>query len=232
MISPICYSLGLSEWRCLTFLEIDKQEDITDYSTVIHENGNSGLFISDLKPWSTYVFRIKFINSIGSSKFSEDSDQIVLPEAPPAIAPPNVEVEALNATAIQVSFSKIPLDAANGDILEYNVYYYYAATHRRQKNVAVKDSGVVSINNLATYEEVVVQVSAKTVAGEGPKSDKMNVKTKEGTPSATIKLKCGSTKKRDCVTATTIKLNWSSIKSTYWKGPAKYYVVCFILYSF
>ncbi|XP_063714202.1 protein sidekick-2-like isoform X5 [Symsagittifera roscoffensis] len=179
--------------------------------------------LSVLKPWSSYVFKVQLNNSIGYGKFSDLSNPVVIPESTPDRAPDNVIATAVNSTAVEVTFSPVSSEHANGRIVGYHVEYGYVGLQRRPMNLEIDSAYayLVVISKLGVYETVEIAVAGRTAKGIGPLSDKVQVRTLEDVPSKNIKL---SFDQRD-VTSTSVKVRWSKVSSQYWRGPQKHYLI-------
>ncbi|XP_075239103.1 protein sidekick-2-like isoform X3 [Convolutriloba macropyga] len=178
---------------------------------------------SFVKPWSTYIFQVRLNNSIGNGRYSPESEPFEIPEASPDRPPENVKSSALNSTAIEVTFSPISSEHANGRILGYDIQYVYTSAKQNTKQYAIRNPYQYSavITKLSVYEMIELTVTGKTIAGKSPPSEKVMVRTKEDRPKRNIKLAYNSAD----VTSTSIKVIWSGIPSRYWMGPQKYYLI-------
>ena len=121
------------------------------------------------------MFKVQLNNSIGYGKFSDLSNPVVIPESTPDRAPDNVIATAVNSTAVEVTFSPVSSEHANGRIVGYHVEYGYVGLQRRPMNLEIDSAYayLVVISKLGVYETVEIAVAGRTAKGIGPLSDKV-----------------------------------------------------------
>uniref|UniRef100_A0A158Q594 Down syndrome cell adhesion molecule-like protein Dscam2 n=1 Tax=Dracunculus medinensis TaxID=318479 RepID=A0A158Q594_DRAME len=141
--------------------------------------------IDNLKPSSIYEFRVVAVNRHGPGKPSLPSNNITMPQQPPAAAPRNVAASARSWSSIMVQWQPPPSEQWNGDILGYIVRYRlanYASLPWIEKNISNDHARNVPLEHLITWREYEIQVAAYNDRGMGVFSKPIYVTTLEGVP--------------------------------------------------
>ncbi|XP_076305612.1 sidekick cell adhesion molecule isoform X1 [Tachypleus tridentatus] len=147
--------------------------------------------VVDLKPFTSYKFRIQATNDIGSSSWSPESKMAqTLPDAPED--PPRfVTVTPYTPTSIRVKWEPIDDNAWNGGIqnpgykVEYCLVSTYAvpqSTDCPNKQVTGTKEDTVSIDNLEQDKIYEVKVYAYNNQGSGPSSQPVTIYVGEAVP--------------------------------------------------
>ena len=90
-------------------------------------------------------------------------------------APEGVDVERLNETHMNVSWSALTPEEARGHLISYTVHYWPVSNTELVTNITTPpDTTSVVIGGLMSGEEYVVTVSATTGAGNGPWSSEVS----------------------------------------------------------
>ena len=93
--------------------------------------------------------------------------------------PMDVLVKRINDTHIGVSWSPLSLVEARGWITNYTVYYSPTSSKQYNSTTVSHNLTSVVIGGLMPEVTYVVQVSASTAAGEGEKSEELEVSVKD-----------------------------------------------------
>ncbi|XP_077778134.1 receptor-type tyrosine-protein phosphatase S isoform X2 [Podarcis muralis] len=137
--------------------------------------------IGGLSPNSEYEIWVSAVNTIGQGP---PSDPVVMRtgEQAPASAPRNVQGRMLSASTMIIQWEE-PVEP-NGQIRGYRVYYTMEpdqpVSNWQKHNV--DDSLLTTVSSLLEMETYTVRVLAFTSVGDGPLSDPIQVKTKQGVP--------------------------------------------------
>lgn len=135
--------------------------------------------IGGLSPNSEYEIWVSAVNTIGQGP---PSDPVVMRtgEQAPASAPRNVQGRMLSASTMIIQWEE-PVEP-NGQIRGYRVYYTMEpdqpVSNWQKHNV--DDSLLTTVSSLLEMETYTVRVLAFTSVGDGPLSDPIQVKTKQG----------------------------------------------------
>ncbi|KAI1726479.1 fibronectin type III domain-containing protein [Ditylenchus destructor] len=160
----------------------------SDWSTVVEnipESRCCSTFIENVKPTATAEFRVIGHNSYGSGKPSQPSQNITMPQQPPAAAPRSVGASSRSSSSIMVQWQPPPAEQWNGDILGYIVRYRlsgYATAEWTEKNLTQTQARNYMIEPLITWREYDIQVAAYNERGTGVFSKIVEVTTLEGVP--------------------------------------------------
>ena len=140
--------------------------------------------IPNLKPFTTYQFRLKATNDIGDSGWSLESPLTRTLPAPPDKAPSNVIVSPYTPTSVSVKWSEI--NEWNGDELGagYRVKFCLVShpTISPCPSVVVRGKNIttVSIDNLGRDQHYEIRVNAYNGQGDGQSSKAKVVYVGEG----------------------------------------------------
>ena len=166
--------------------------------------------VLDLRPATTYHFRIIAKNEIGESEPSHTVTIITAEEAPSG-PPRDVRVQYVDQSSLNITWKPPLTEEWNGAIQGYQVGYRLAASNHSYLFETVEFSQEMGkehhlvIGNLDTYTEYSVVVSAFNKIGPGPKSKEVRAYTKEGRPKEPPQDVMCTT-----LTSQTIRVVWSS----------------------
>ena len=141
--------------------------------------------IDNIKPSSTAEFRVISYNRFGAGKPSRHSENITMPQQPPAAAPRNVVASARSSTSVMVQWQPPPAEQWNGEILGYHIRYRlagYSTADWNEKNISNEHARNSLIEPLITWREYEIQVAAYNDRGLGVYSKPYEVTTLEGVP--------------------------------------------------
>ncbi|XP_072366740.1 protein tyrosine phosphatase receptor type Fa isoform X5 [Scyliorhinus torazame] len=137
--------------------------------------------IGGLSPYSEYEFRIFAVNNIGRGPPSEIVETRTGEQAPSS-PPLKVQARMLSASTMLIQWEEP--EESNGQIRGYRVYY--TTDSRLPLNMWYKhnldDSRLTTIGGLITDTTYSIRVLAFTSVGDGPPSEIIQVKTKQGVP--------------------------------------------------
>ena len=95
----------------------------------------------------------------------------------PSAPPQNVTGEAVNSTAIIVSWKPPPITEQNGIIILYTIHLREVPTQRALAYVQEGQQRMLVIGSLHPYYDYECSVAAKTVVGSSPLSETVTAKT-------------------------------------------------------
>ncbi|KAI8509923.1 hypothetical protein Bbelb_123510 [Branchiostoma belcheri] len=138
-------------------------------------------------PFSRYRFTVRALTSAGQGPPSDNTYKYTV-EGVPSSPPTNVNAQAENATTLMVSWLPVPLTNRRGLITAYNLYITCMQNFQGTTLIAVKvanDSQLAHslVPDLKPFTWYSVRVSARTVVGEGNKSEPVFGTTKQSAPS-------------------------------------------------
>ena len=96
----------------------------------------------------------------------------------PSGPPSNVRAQVLTSSAIQVTWSEVPIRQQHGTITNYDVEYKRGAFNVESVNVAAPTL-MVDLTLLREYTEYLIRVRAYTSVGPGPYSNEISATTLE-----------------------------------------------------
>ncbi|CAD5226006.1 unnamed protein product [Bursaphelenchus xylophilus] len=158
-----------------------------DWETVV-DNVNAetccSVFIDNVRPSSTAEFRVVAFNVHGPGRPSLSSNNVTMPQSPPAASPRSVAASPRTSNSVMVQWQPPPPDQWNGDILGYNIRYRLAGYNLpwQEKNVSKSDARNALLEQLITWRDYEVQVAAFNNRGLGVYSKPIEVQPLEGTP--------------------------------------------------
>nr|XP_054751521.1 neuronal cell adhesion molecule-like isoform X2 [Lytechinus pictus] len=137
------------------------------------------------KPYEEFEFSVQSVNSVGEAPepvtyfgFSG--------EAAPSAAPSGVQVVAMSAQEVNITWDPVSQEDANGQLGGYNVYYNARTASGQSKQMCPQSPCMLRDLQAATTYEITVK--AFTGAGEGPASDMVTVVTDSAPPGPVYKL--------------------------------------------
>ncbi|XP_015282694.1 PREDICTED: protein sidekick-1 [Gekko japonicus] len=159
--------------------------------------------LTQLKKYKRYEVVVTAYNIVGESPASTPVE-VFVGEAAPAMPPQNIQMNALSASQLEVTWEPPPLDSQNGNIQGYKVYYLEADSQNETEKVKVLFLPETSIRlkNLTSYTRYLVRISAFNAAGDGPKSSPSQGRTHQAAPSAPSFLTFSE------ITCSTLNVSW------------------------
>ncbi|XDV14672.1 hypothetical protein PO909_014885, partial [Leuciscus waleckii] len=141
------------------------------------------LEIPNLIPFTQYRFRMKQVNIVGSSPFSQPSRKMQTLQSNPDVAPANLTVFSASETSLRIRWEPLPEPAYNGN--PESVGYRVRAQRAdglgtpRVETVSERLSREVTVEGLEEWTEYELSVQAYNGIGPGPWSSPVLGKTKE-----------------------------------------------------
>ncbi|XP_067259435.1 protein sidekick-1 [Chanodichthys erythropterus] len=145
------------------------------------------LEIPNLFPFTQYRFRMKQVNIVGSSPFSQPSRMMQTLQSSPDVAPADLIVFSASETSLRIRWEPLPERAYNGnpESVGYRVRAQRAdgLGQPRMETVSDRLSREVTVEGLEEWTEYELSVQAFNGIGPGPWSSPVLGKTKESVPS-------------------------------------------------
>uniref|UniRef100_A0A3P8VT00 Sidekick cell adhesion molecule 2 n=1 Tax=Cynoglossus semilaevis TaxID=244447 RepID=A0A3P8VT00_CYNSE len=166
--------------------------------------GSRASLLSDLSKHKRYEIRLSVYNAVGEGPSSAPQEVFVGEAAPPQ----NVMVQSSTATQLDVTWDPPPLDAQNGDIQGYKIYFWEFQLQNeteRLRTLFLPELGV-KIKNLTGYTTYLISVSAFNAAGDGPRSLPTRGRTQQAAPTAPGFIHFGE------LTTTSVNVSWGEPK--------------------
>ncbi|XP_061664053.1 receptor-type tyrosine-protein phosphatase delta isoform X5 [Syngnathoides biaculeatus] len=185
----------------------------------------STYLMKDLKPFTTYAFRLAARSKHGVGAYTSEISAET-PQTQPSGPPTEVRCSSPTSTSVLVSWRAPATESQNGIITRYSVQY--AATEgedtapRRVADIPPESSRYL-LERLEKWTEYRVTVTAHTDAGAGPQSAPQLVRTEEDVPS-------GPPRKVEveAVNSSSIKVIWRSPMPTKQHGQIRGYQVHYV----
>lgn len=164
--------------------------------------------ITNLRPATTYQFRVSAMNSVGEGQPSSPTNPpITLPAQPPNSSPLGVVGAPRSSTAITIQWQQPPPESHNGQLMGYMVRYKLAgyAEHTPWYTYNVTNPAQMSclLEDLIVWQNYQIQVAAYNEMGVGAYSPSIYVRTKEGKPAAQVRHL-----QAEALNSTSIKVSW------------------------
>uniref|UniRef100_A0A8C9TI08 Sidekick cell adhesion molecule 2 n=1 Tax=Scleropages formosus TaxID=113540 RepID=A0A8C9TI08_SCLFO len=148
----------------------------------------TNLLLEDLIIWTNYEIEVAAYNGAGLGTFSHKVTEWTL-QGVPTIAPPNVQAEAVNSTAIRFTWTAPSPQFINGINQGYKLLAWEPGQEEEVTVMTVRpnfqDSVHVGyITGLKKFTEYFTSVLCFTTPGDGPRSPPRLLRTHEDTPGA------------------------------------------------
>uniref|UniRef100_A0A8C1W930 Sidekick cell adhesion molecule 1b n=1 Tax=Cyprinus carpio TaxID=7962 RepID=A0A8C1W930_CYPCA len=168
------------------------------------------LEIPNLIPFTQYRFRMKQVNIVGSSPFSQPSRMMQTLQSNPDVAPTNLIVFSASETSLRIRWEPLPEAAYNGNPESVG---YHVRTQRadglgqpRMETVSERLSQEATVEGLEEWTEYELSIQAFNGIGPGPWSSPVLGKTKESVPSG-----APENVSAEAVSSTSILVTWGSV---------------------
>ncbi|KAM9457056.1 protein sidekick-2 isoform 2-T2 [Clarias gariepinus] len=141
--------------------------------------------LDNLSKHKRYEIRLSVYNAVGEGPISTPQE-VFVGEAVPTAPPQNVAVQSSTATQLDVTWDPPPLEAQNGDIQGYKIYYWEFQLQNeteRLRTLFLPELGV-KLKNLTGYTTYMISVAGFNAAGDGPRSPPTRGRTQQAAPSA------------------------------------------------
>uniref|UniRef100_A0A672KAV3 Protein sidekick-1-like n=1 Tax=Sinocyclocheilus grahami TaxID=75366 RepID=A0A672KAV3_SINGR len=168
------------------------------------------LEIPNLIPFTQYRFRMKQVNIVGSSPFSQPSRVMQTLQSNPDVAPTNLTVFSASETSLRIRWEPLPEAAYNGN--PESVGYQVRAQRAdglgqpRMETVSERLSREATVEGLEEWTEYELSIQAFNVIGPGPWSSPVLGKTKESVPSG-----APENVSAEAMRSTSILVTWGSV---------------------
>uniref|UniRef100_A0A3B4EFJ2 Sidekick cell adhesion molecule 2a n=1 Tax=Pygocentrus nattereri TaxID=42514 RepID=A0A3B4EFJ2_PYGNA len=163
--------------------------------------------LTDLSKHKRYEIRLSVYNAVGEGPISSPQE-VFVGEAVPTAPPQNVAVQSSTATQLDVTWDPPPLEAQNGDIQGYKIYYWEFQLQNeteRLRTLFLPELGV-KLKNLTGYTTYMISVAAFNAAGDGPRSPPTRGRTQQAAPSAPSFIHFSE------LTTTSVNVSWGEPK--------------------
>uniref|UniRef100_A0A8C9WZF8 Sidekick cell adhesion molecule 2 n=1 Tax=Sander lucioperca TaxID=283035 RepID=A0A8C9WZF8_SANLU len=132
-----------------------------------------------------YEIRMSVYNAVGEGPTSPPQE-VFVGEAVPTAGPQNVAIQSATATQLDVTWDPPPVDAQNGDIQGYKVYFweFQRKNETERLRTLFMPEGGVKLKNLTGYTTYMISVAPFNAAGDGPRSPPTRGRTQQAAPSA------------------------------------------------
>ncbi|XP_041725138.2 protein sidekick-2-like [Coregonus clupeaformis] len=140
--------------------------------------------LDNLSKHKRYEIRLSVYNAVGEGPTSTPQE-VFVGEAVPTAPPQTVTIQSSTATQLDVTWDPPPLDAQNGDIQGYKIYFWefhLKNETERLRTMFLPELGV-KIKNLTGYTTYMISVAAFNAAGDGPRSPPTRGRTQQAAPS-------------------------------------------------
>ncbi|XP_032182933.1 protein sidekick-1 isoform X3 [Mustela erminea] len=168
------------------------------------------LEIPNLTPYTHYRFRMRQVNVVGASPFSQSSRVIQTLQAPPDVAPTSVTVRTASETSLRLRWVPLPDSQYNGnpESVGYRIKYWRPDLQAPALAQVIHDrlEREFTIEGLEEWTEYELQVQAFNAIGAGPWSEVVRGRTRESVPSA-----APENVSAEAVSSTQILLTWASV---------------------
>ncbi|XP_048186046.1 protein sidekick-1 isoform X1 [Perognathus longimembris pacificus] len=168
------------------------------------------LEIPNLTPYTHYRFRMRQVNIVGPSPYSQSSRVIQTLQAPPDVAPSSISVRTASETSLRLRWVPLPDSQYNGnpESVGYRVRYWRSDLPSSALAQIVNDrlERELTIEELEEWTEYELQMQAFNAIGAGPWSELVRGRTRESVPSA-----APANVSAQAVSSTQILLTWSSV---------------------
>ncbi|XP_074246586.1 protein sidekick-1 isoform X4 [Saimiri boliviensis] len=187
----------------------DEEEWVTLYEEE-NEPDAQTLEIPNLTPYTHYRFRMKQVNIVGPSPYSQSSRVIQTLQAPPDVAPASVTVRTASETSLRLRWVPLPDSQYNGnpESVGYRIKYWRSDVQSSALAQVVSDrlEREFTIEELEEWMEYELQMQAFNAVGAGPWSEVVRGRTRESVPSA-----APENVSAEAVSSTQILLTWASV---------------------
>ena len=181
----------------------------------------SSYTVRDLKPFSSYKFRIQAVNDMGPSGWSKESNLTQTLPSAPSSAVEDVKVTPITRTNVHLSWVPLKKDDFNGDaetggyIVEYRELTDFPSPLHSYPRVTLKGvhTKEVVLEDLTigkNYEIIVIPFNSQ---GSGPGSRPVSVYVGEAVPTGAPR-----DVKAEAVSPTEVRLSWRAPKADQQNG--------------
>uniref|UniRef100_A0A8C6Q863 Sidekick cell adhesion molecule 2 n=1 Tax=Nothobranchius furzeri TaxID=105023 RepID=A0A8C6Q863_NOTFU len=167
---------------------VGDNEDWVMVHQVSNEPEARSLEVPGLNPYTSYRFRMRQVNIVGTSPPSQPSRKIQTLPAPPDMAPANITLRTASETSLWLRWVPLPEWEYNGNAEQvgYRIQYYRAGSQGRWLTHVITDrlEREFTIEDLEEWMEYEVRLQAVNGIGMGPWSQPVRGRTRESIPSS------------------------------------------------
>uniref|UniRef100_A0A673JRG7 Protein sidekick-2-like n=1 Tax=Sinocyclocheilus rhinocerous TaxID=307959 RepID=A0A673JRG7_9TELE len=172
--------------------------------------GESSFTVHNLSSSTThkrYEIRLSVYNAVGEGPNSSPQE-VFVGEAVPTAASQNVAIQSSTATQLDVTWDPPPVEAQNGDIQGYKIYYWEFQLQNETERLRTLFLPELSVKlkNLTGYTTYMISVAAFNAAGDGPRSLPTRGRTQQAAPSAPSFIHFSE------LTTTSVNMSWGEPK--------------------
>nr|XP_023684921.1 protein sidekick-2-like isoform X1 [Paramormyrops kingsleyae] len=160
--------------------------------------------LDNLSKHKRYEIRLSVYNAVGEGPTSTPQE-VFVGEAVPTAPPQNVAIQSATATQLDITWDPPPLEAQNGDIQGYKIYFWEFQQRNETERMRVlflPEAGV-KLKNLTGYTTYMISVTAFNAAGDGPRSPPTRGRTQQAAPSAPSFIHFSE------LTTTSVNMSWA-----------------------
>ncbi|XP_054860164.1 protein sidekick-2 isoform X3 [Amphiprion ocellaris] len=141
--------------------------------------------LDKLSKHKRYEIRMSVYNAVGEGPTSPPQE-VFVGEAVPTAPPQNVAIQSATATQLDVTWDPPPVDAQNGDIQGYKIYFweFQRKNETERLRTLFMPEGGVKLKNLTGYTTYMISIAPFNAAGDGPRSPPTRGRTQQAAPSA------------------------------------------------
>ncbi|XP_015923362.1 protein sidekick isoform X2 [Parasteatoda tepidariorum] len=143
--------------------------------------------LANLKPASSYEFRVSAVNGVGEGNPRAAAEIIHLPPEPPSGPPQGVVGGARSSTSIMLQWQNPAEEDRNGMLVGYVIRYKlagYSASPWAYHNITNEAQHSFLLQDLIVWQNYEIQVAACNEKGVGAFSTSIYIRTREGVPQA------------------------------------------------
>uniref|UniRef100_A0A671RAK0 Protein sidekick-2-like n=1 Tax=Sinocyclocheilus anshuiensis TaxID=1608454 RepID=A0A671RAK0_9TELE len=163
--------------------------------------------LTDLNKHKRYEIRLSVYNAVGEGPTSSPQE-VFVGEAVPTAPPQNAAIQSSTATQLDVTWDPPPVEAQNGDIQGYKIYYWEFQLQNETERLRTLFLPELSVKlkNLTGYTNYMISVAAFNAAGDGPRSLPTRGRTQQAAPSAPSFIHFSE------LTTTSVNMSWGEPK--------------------
>uniref|UniRef100_A0A8C1FD50 Sidekick cell adhesion molecule 2a n=1 Tax=Cyprinus carpio carpio TaxID=630221 RepID=A0A8C1FD50_CYPCA len=163
--------------------------------------------LDNLNKHKRYEIRLSVYNAVGEGPTSSPQE-VFVGEAVPTAAPQNVAIQSSTATQLDVTWDPPPVEAQNGDIQGYKIYYWEFQLQNETERLRTLFLPELSVKlkNLTGYTTYMISVAAFNAAGDSPRSLPTRGRTQQAAPSPPSFIHFSE------LTTTSVNMSWGEPK--------------------
>ncbi|GFS86545.1 protein sidekick [Nephila pilipes] len=145
------------------------------------------VILTNLKPASSYEFRVSAVNGVGEGNPRAAAEIIHLPPEPPTGPPQGVVGGARSSTSIMLQWQNPAEQERNGVLVGFVIRYKlagYSASPWAYHNITNEAQHSFLLEDLIVWQNYEIQVAACNEKGVGVYSSSIYIRTREGVPQA------------------------------------------------